>query len=425
MKLKYIGSALNFIWIGGLETLYTPEVAKEINRVALAMNTWDDDHKFGVLFNSYIEPRVGTLMNDFFSPLTIQADSGGLQMITLGHKPTAELRTKVYENQAQYSTEAMCFDEIPVRSIGERSSRLDMHTRYFDHTMVEAAAKQTALNIIEQVETFDRLNSKTKPYIIVQGNCFETYQQWLDVILKTVPDDILGKIHGIASGAAALGSGTLEDIERYFTLSHLEAPDHLLKNFHLLGVGSPNRIVTLAKLGHLFADDVNISYDSTKHSGGVTRAQIQVAHQCISVDSRQRNDKYNSIWRRFDVFQREKLGYDFSEELFFECIMNTAAERYAKYGEAKDNLEYTFKSNYMRFAVFAFSVNEMFKLIRSVKEGHFTKTRYNEAHLHSLKHIKDVKGFNDWKRDHGRFFASTKVSTTSEVPSDLSSFFGD
>jgi len=423
MKLEYVASALNFVWLGGLESHYTPEVAKEISRVTDAINSWDSEHKFGVLFNAYAEPRVGQLMNDFFSPYTIQGDSGGLQMITLGHTPTPELRKKVYEIQAKYSTHAMCFDEIPLRTTGN-AQFVNSDNRAYDKSMVEACAKQTALNIIEQVEYFDSVGTKAKPYLIIQGNDFETYQYWTDEIIKDLPKDIIGQLHGIASGGGCLGNDALEDVERYFTLSHLEAPEHLLKNFHLLGVGAPNRIVTLAKLHHLFADDVNISYDSTKHTGGITRAQIQIGHRCVDIGSRQRNAKYISIVEKFDKFQREKLGYSFDENFIFEVLMNTAEERYAKHGQPKDNLEYTFNSNYLRFALLAFSVYNMFDVIHHIRHDKVVKTNHNDAYLNTLKMIKDVNGFNQWKKDFGRYFPSRRVKVVGDENSSLENFFG-
>ena len=374
------------------------------------------------MFNAYTEEREGQMTNDFFSPGTIQADSGGLQMVTLGHKPTPELRKKVYEVQAKYSNIGMSFDEIPVKTIGNRSSKLDMDTRVFDMTLLKDAAKQSALNIIEQVETFDRLNSKCKPYIIIQGNCYETYQEWTDIMMRTIPSDHLDKCYGIASGAAALGQGTLEDIERYFTLSQLNAPKHLLKNFHILGVGSPNRIVLLARLQHLFHKDVKISYDSSKHTGGIMRGQVQMGANLSSI-GRNRNPKYFEIWNAFNEFQGTHLGTKFTETEFFEAMMLLASEVYAIRGQANENPEYFSKFNLVRFCIVAFSVYNMFTLIDGVKKGHMPKTKHDEAILHSLSHITSISEFNEWKRNHGRFVRSNRVQTTDDISEGLEGFF--
>lgn len=421
MKLEYIASALNFVWLGGLETKYTPEVAAEISRVTHLINTWDDDHKYGVLFNAYAEPRMGKIMNDFFSPHTIQGDSGGLQMITLGHTPTPELRKKVYEIQAKHCTHGMCFDEIPIKSTG-RTELINHGSRLYDKSMVPECAKQTALNIIEQVETFDKLNSDCKVFMIIQGNCLETYQYWVDETLKHMPKDIIGKLHGIASGGGCLGNDFLEDVERYFTLSHIEAPDNLKQNFHLLGVGSPNRIVTLARMNHLFDKDVNISYDSTKHTGGITRAQLQLGHRIVSIGSRQRNHIYMDIVNKFLAFQGI-LGYDFVENDLYEVLLMTAVERYAKYGEPETNLEYTFKTNILRYALLSFSIRNMFDVISHAQRGEFVKTGHKEANLSTLSMINSVSDFNAWKREFGSRMDSKRVVSTETMGSCLSEFF--
>lgn len=421
MKLEYISSAMNYVWVGGLETCYTDEVIAELDRVTKIINTWDDDHKFGVLFNAYAEPRMGEVMTDFFSSTTIQGDSGGLQMISLGHTPTPALRSKVYEIQAKYATQSMCFDEIPLQKSGIVQFA-NLNALLYDNSMVPACAKQTALNIIEQVEYFDKVNSKSKVFMIIQGNDRETYQGWTTEILKHLPTDVVNQLYGIASGGGCLGNDTLEDIERYFTLSHLDAPDHLLHNFHLLGVGAPNRIVTLAAMSHLFKDK-HISYDSTKHTGGITRAQIQLGHQCVAIGSRQRNAKYMKLWNAFNAFQH-KLAYSFKEEDFFEAIMMSADERYAKYGQPKDNLPYTFKSNYMRFAILAFSVYNMFEVIKKVKTGEKVSTSHDAAILRTLKSITSIDTFDAWKRQYSKYVSSSRVESADNMSSNLGEFFG-
>lgn len=423
MRLKYIASAMNHVFVGGIETIYEAgdDFTKEYSRITNVINTWDPNHSFGLLFNAYAEPRMGQVLNDFCPGVELQGDSGGLQMISLGHTPTPKLRAKVYEIQAKHASHSMCFDEIPLQKSGIVQFA-NLNSLLYDKAMVPSCAKQTALNIIEQVETFDRLGSKSKVYLIIQGNDFDTYQLWTDEILKNLPDDVTNKLHGIASGGGCIGNNTQEDVERFFTLSHLNAPAHLLKNFHLLGIGAPSRIVTLSALDHLFDKETNISYDSTKHTGGIIRAQVQIGHRIIAIGSRARNEKYMQVWKAFETFQH-LLGYSYTEMDLYESIMMSAEERYAKHGQPKDNVAYTLKSNLVRYTVLALSIHNMFEVVRKVKEDASVKTKHAGEHLHSLKSITSVDSFMKWKAQYGKYFPSSRVQTTSNQSANLGDFF--
>ena len=423
MKLEYIASALNHVWIGGVETRRDANFNKRINEIVVEVNSWYDYHKFGVLFNAYGEPRAGQLHQDLFSPYTIQCDSGGLQMITLGHTPNDELRDKVYRIQAKSATVGMCFDEIPLRTTG-KTFAVNTAARKYDRSIVPEAAKQTAKNILRQIDVYKEENSTCKPYLIIQGNSFETYQEWLSECLKHIPDDYQKELYGVASGGGCLGNGELEDVERIFTLSHLDAPDHLLKNFHLLGVGSPNRIITIEKMGHLFHDDVTISYDSTKHTGGVMRGQIQIAHQCQCIASRTRTARYMKIWAAFDKFQQEKLKTQWTEEQFHDGLLPTTDYLYKKHGTPEENPQFVLDISVLRFAILSFSVYNLFEVINNIRTGVHGKTATDVNLLRTLEGIKDVKGFNDWKQRYGKFFKSVRTPSVEDVDSSLEGFFG-
>ena len=225
MRLEYIASAINYVWTGGVHRTYSSDFVEKIHHITSTINGWDDNHKFGVLFNAYTEGDEGEYHKELFSPYTIQGDSGGLQMITLGHTPTPELRRNVYETQSKYATHSMCFDEIPLRLPTGKSSLGDFDTRYYDKSMVPECAKQTAKNITEQVELFDSVGSDSKVFMIIQGNCIDTYQYWMDEILSNLSDDVVSKLHGIAVGGGCLGRGLLEDIEKICNDVSIECPD--------------------------------------------------------------------------------------------------------------------------------------------------------------------------------------------------------
>lgn len=424
MQLLYLASAMSFIFTSQIDRVITPKTLETIRDITKRANEWYNYHEFGVLFNSYNEPQDGQYHVDYFYPYPIMADSGGLQMITLGHNPTDEMREKVYRNQAKYSKFSMCFDEIPLIVDG-KSQFVNSENRKFDRSMVDACTKQTALNIKKQIDIFDELQTKCKPLMIIQGNDFETYQEWTDKLLKNIPDDYQKKIGGIASGGGCIGNGELEDIERYFTLGRLGAPDHLLKHFHLLGIGSPNRIQTLIKMKHLFGDDQLISYDSTKHTGGIVRSQIQVGSQ-IWMIGRGRSIVYWKVWELFNEFQQTKLDLNFSEEEFHDCIVLTSEERIAKTGKAEDNVEAHCNLNLIRFSLMMFSVYNLFVMVDKLKNDETfvskTKRKY-EGMYRTLSELHTISDFNKWKQDFGRYFASRRTKTVEDTDASLEDFF--
>ena len=105
------------------------------------------------MYNAYTEKRPGEWMGEHYRSLvhSIHADSGGLQMITLGRTITNELKEEVYDSQARNSDIAMCFDVIPVRTLDAgRSDRLDLNNRRFDRTDLERCARETGRNLRRQ-----------------------------------------------------------------------------------------------------------------------------------------------------------------------------------------------------------------------------------------------------------------------------------
>lgn len=425
MRLEYVGSAFSFVFTSPVQRHETPEYLNFIKNTVDIANNWFPYHTFSVLFNGYNEPDDAEYHKRYFGKTPIYVDSGGLQMITLGRTPTDELREKVYNVQAKYGDYGLVFDEIPLRVTG-KSQAVDVvsNARKFDRSMIAECAKQTAINIIKQIDIFDKLNSKCKPFMIIQGNGVESYQEWTDKILNNIPDDYQNKLAGIASGGACIGDGELEDLERYFTLSHLNAPKHLLKHFHLLGVGSPNRIQTLMKVEHLF-DDTLISYDSTKHTGGVVRSQFQI-DASIKMIGRHRNNVYWEVFNKFDAFQHSQLSETFTEEEFHDALLFSQGLLDEKYGKPDINPEFCRQQNKIRFAACMFSVYNLFNLIDKVKSdtNFVSKSKKKNAALYrTLEQVKNFDDFKYWKLNYGKYLESNRTKSVEDINSSLEEFF--
>ena len=270
------------------------ECITNINNMFKAIN--QDHHRVSLLFNAYIEKHYGVLFNKLFYKNTlnnIYSDSGGLQMITLGHTSTDELKNSVYDIQSNLSTVGMCFDEIPVTvNANEKTSTTNMSARIYDVNVFAQKAKETGINLKNQIEYFkNNPNNMCKPMIILQGNCFDTYQQWTDIVLNEIGHSNWKYIDGIALGGAALGQGVYEDLQRNFYCTHVELPSEIkIKHYHLLGVGSLFRMLPMMALIRDKKIDAHISYDSTTHTGGISRGNYFISD--VPTNFPQYKDKY-------------------------------------------------------------------------------------------------------------------------------------
>jgi len=225
---------------------------------------------FAILYNSYTENSIGGYLRKHYpKSMNIYADSGGLQVITLGKKVTESLKTEVYNNQAQYSNFGMMFDEIPlVVTDSTGSKRGDTESRFFDKEKIQHFAEKSADNLIAQIETYNKLGSPARPMMITQGNCYDTTMTWIKCMLDYIPQDLHQYIGGLSSSTACSGAGARENIERAFAMSQVEVPDHMKEHIHLLGVGSISKMIIVNYFKKLFEDNgtKKISYDSSSIS---------------------------------------------------------------------------------------------------------------------------------------------------------------
>ena len=244
-QLDYVVSGTSYMRFSN------PGIAKDetnsqiINMLLDKLVTGVHSHKFSMLYNGHTESSFGERFLAYKDHVhSIHADSGGLQIVTQGMTITDELKDKVYENQAEWADVGMCFDEIPVILTGDRSDRNDTKQRFFDFENYEELARKTGRNIKRQLEVFDSKESTCKPYIILQGNCVDTYLRWYELLLEQIPTEWHDRIGGVAMGAAALGTGPLEDVKRAFIASEIAKhwPQDKM-HLHVLGVGSIRRII--------------------------------------------------------------------------------------------------------------------------------------------------------------------------------------
>ena len=182
--IHYISSGMSH---SRIPSIAEPETIEWTRNAIRKMNT--EDYQFGFLYNAYTERSLGKIFSAKYADVVcdIHADSGGLQMVTLNRQITPELKRNIYQHQAKHSSIAMSFDEIPVTSAGNSSTVTDFSNRQFSSHLVEEKATLTGKNLVDQLLLFAETKTKSKPLLIAQGNCRETYCRWVDIVQKQIP----------------------------------------------------------------------------------------------------------------------------------------------------------------------------------------------------------------------------------------------
>lgn len=398
------------------------ECITNINNMFKAIN--QDRHRMSLLFNAYIEKHYGVLFNKLFYKNTlnnIYSDSGGLQMITLGHTSTDELKNSVYDIQSNLSTVGMCFDEIPVTvNANEKTSTTNMSARIYDVNIFAQKAKETGINLKNQIEYFkNNPNNMCKPMIILQGNCFDTYQQWTDIVLNEIGHSNWKYIDGIALGGAALGQGVYEDLQRNFYCTHVELPSEIkIKHYHLLGVGSLFRMLPMMALIRDKKIDAHISYDSTTHTGGITRGNYFISD--VPTNFPQYKDKYFYMVLD-DIHKNMKklnLNINITESMIYDRISIPSNWK-------KGNYTITDEYNIL----LAYLISSIYNFMCSVDKLYEDDYYYEEyAHhkgllipLNAYSKCTDRKDFEEWMKCFKSILYSNPVSIKQN--NDLSLYF--
>jgi len=239
--------------------------------VADTIKEFDSGVNYEIMFNAYNEVNA---MKNYFAKHNYfgtkwHADSGGLQMITLGKEITEELKDEVYKVQAQYSSYAMCFDELPIHVIGElkgKQSRIDLSGRLYIEEWAEQRALNTGNNVKRQIELFREMKSDSKVFLICQGNNTADFVDFYNTAMSVIPKEYYSSMAGIALSAACTGLGRLEAIQMLGSYRFMDIPKEIGNKLHVLGFGSIKRLWPLLLLKESGYIDRDITFDSSSHA---------------------------------------------------------------------------------------------------------------------------------------------------------------
>jgi hypothetical protein len=406
--LEYVASGSSYFKLMYAESL-EPQNLDFFARTFGSLNN-THNHKISLLYNAYTEKRPGEWMGEHYRPLvhSIHADSGGLQMVTLGRTITNELKEEVYDSQARNSDIAMCFDVIPVRTLDSgRSERLDLSNRRFDRTDLERCARETGRNLRRQIDFFDEKNSTARPMLITQGNDYDSYMKWTQYVVEELTPYHVSRIGGIAMGAAALGKGSLEDFKRAFYFTQL--PINLeSKHLHLLGVGSVYRMIPqFIFMQNGLYDGVEMSYDSTTHTSGVTQGRYYKDDLALNF-TRAFDDNYRIVW---EDIKRNFPFYEYDLNTFYEALNISSRTYQEKHGNIDPSLQ--------TYGVFVSSAIKNFlahvEKLQSSRDEIMKMSRGIDATaFNALYSVRTKQDFDHWLQNVGPYVASEPVQEYTE-----------
>jgi len=418
-ELEYVVSGTSFMRLANPGAAGNPDVYPMINELINKFVNGHKSHSYSILYNSFQEEGFGDKFKVYKDHIKhIHADSGGLQIVTQGMSITEELKQQVYENQAKYASVGMCFDEIPVILPSGKSDRNDVKGRYFDFENYEALASKTGRNIATQVKTFAKHNSECKAFAILQGNCYDTYMTWAERLFAEIPDNEKHRVGGIAMGAAALGTGALEDVKRAFIASQIPFRNDKGKlHLHVLGVGSIRRMLPyLIFCQNGLYDHIEISYDSTSHARAAENGLYFINGRTMSI-GRQWSPNYELIYNDIEsVMPTETTIEDFYN------VLNNGFSAYEKLGGTM------YMWMRIRTMVVLMSTRNFMETLETLMNSKEALLEYSGKHrlehqFRNLYNIKNVEDFRRWEADQYLGGSLKSMAVRQSAPPSLEDLF--
>ena len=411
-----------------------PRVVECMNftRRHLKENCKYTDPTISVLYNGFIEneyPKYYKKLNNLGCDY-IYADSGGLQIVTLGKTVTPEIKQKIYGYQ-EYADFAMCFDEIPLERVTKNRNsveRVVTDNKLFNTDRLEESAKLTGQNIRQQIEHFQTVGAKTKVMLIAQGNCAEDMVEFFNGIMSQLLPKHLDSVAGLAVADTCMGNGPAESVEmlKAARLIGKVAPEQVTNQLHFLGVGSINRmrpIVYLLRSGYLNSYR-HISYDSSTISSTYDFGKIVLDEEMIYLGMTKTREAvtyfskvyefYGSIYKNLvdlDTFLTMVFGNDEDpEEKNIQSWKNSAiTQRVDRDTDANKCIAALLaRPSYLYYQMgnFIQNVDNVFK----EKRGSF-----DNLAISSLMGVTDDETMQKWERNHGKHMKSKRIKRKENI----------
>jgi len=372
----------------------------------------DQTLKTSILYNAFTEAAHGQWLKeqDYYGFDQVYADSGGLQMVTRGLPLTEDLKLQIYETQ-KASDFGFCFDEIPLKLKEGIDPETGKHRALTDSKLFypedfTSCAERTAQNVLNQCRAFE--GTDTKAFYIVQGNTSDEMYRWFERGVDIVGPDYFKNVQGVAPADTCMGNGELESIDMLVAYHRMVSdfgPKYTRKHIHLLGVGSPSRLmpVVLLKRSGFIPPDVEVSFDSS------TQSMAYAMGNYLDSDGDRTNKDHQKVMRMFGRF------YDDMEDLFVEFSPNITKEWYLDYTEKRylsisDTIKQCPKEMEIavRASVTLMCIWQGLGLYARLKED-LECDEVRQTGLGYLTEVNTLDDYHHWRRQFERFMSSKRI----------------
>ncbi len=396
--------------VPSLKELTDRIVTDGIMRIKEELKKIDYPMMISILFNAFTEKNYleRILASGKFGFDRVYADSGGLQMITLGLTANHQAKQDVYAIQSKTDL-AMCFDEIPIKNekmVG-RAGYLDKVFMYDEHAK---CAKETCYNVMSQIDYFRKVGTSTKVFFIVQGNTYSDMSEWFEIATKMIPSDYWDHIGGLAIGGVCLGYGQKEDVEKIAIYRQLRddfGVEYTKKHLHILGVGSAMRLQPLIILRNsgLVPADTHVSYDSTTLSMAYTYGNFMAKDGEIQRDTplweQNFQNYYNDITPIF-------LDHGYTEDdivSYYDRVVQDMLCHSKIYCDHEDDRLRVFHHSFS-------ALSNVWQIINFTHCLHRLYQNWDQGNdpIGMLKLVKDLNSFYEWEKVYGSMVPSKRLT---------------
>lgn len=439
IKYTTIESAINTF--AALGTIYNnkdkfPETTGFVKDVYNYCNSYLNDCDVGVLWNALTEKDSKEILKYYFTD-NIYADSGGLQMVTLGLDPTDEDREEIYKRQLEYSTHAMSFDKMPIlvkeEEKKDNSPITNHNSKYFIKDMVYNAGRESGYNVLNQCKVFSENEGDSKIMVIIQGSSFEDYLTYAEGLFSVfneldskTREKYYKQIHGLSFGVSG--------ITNYFDLIDLyvrapveikSAPKHALNNLHFLGIGGHQKVLPFYVLKDTFfdgiRDNVHYSFDSTSRTSASVYGkytELKNINNKFELNQYKLGKKYDEIPKRHLEVIMKRFGGIINKHLnkkvnsvedmkenysiFSDDGLGNANELMDFYGEEKGYELYMDRRRLYYFLSWANELITFFDVLKASKKGNFNFIRCSNLRR-ALTKLSSLDSYHDYMK-HREYF---------------------
>ena len=383
------------------------------------------------LFNAYTEETMarrasGENINVPFReifPKGIHADSGGLQMITLGKGSIEkEDRLKIYKTQLKYADSAMSFDEIPAVFIDD--------VRYYLPKTVKEKGIKAGEYLREQYDFFnenkDEAGHDCEIIPILQGWGKEDTELYAEGLFSQFSKEELDSMKIVATGFPT-GSPYATAMRIFDIFEAENLPKNIRQHLHLLGVTGFKRVIpALILIKNGFTPELKtLSFDSVTLAmsyvmGGMTPSIEDFKNNIPKPRlGKKRNKAVEEYWQKIYDFWKDDPNFPFDdlddmlEHSYYNSQgLNSGFQQYEYYlkkdeegnftEENKKLADYHFmkvlkqEQYYILYQVHNYiQILEEF-LLGNIKLEHIFKGK-DLTIFQGLEKVKTKEDFEDWK----------------------------